>query len=149
MQKTNILVVCGPTASGKTDLALHLAGAFGGEMLGADSMQVYKGLPVGTAALTQELAKGVPQHLVGFLPPETPYSVADYVADAGACIKAIATRGRLPVVCGGTGLYISSLVQGTDFTKEKADPGLRESLLQKLQRLVAPALLEELAQKDP
>lgn len=149
MQKTNILVVCGPTASGKTDLALHLAEAFGGEMIGADSMQVYKGLPVGTAALTQNLAKGVPQHLVGFLPPENPYSVAEYVADAGACIQAVAARGRLPVVCGGTGLYISSLVQGTIFTKEKVSPGLRESLQQKLQQLGSAALLGELAEKDP
>lgn len=117
-------MICGPTATGKTALSVALAKLLDGEVVSADSMQIYKGLRVGTAQATPEEMKGVPHHLVGFLPPEERFSVADYVRHAGECIAQITARGRVPIVVGGTGLYISSLVNGIDFTPDKADPAV-------------------------
>ncbi len=148
-ERCKIVVVCGPTATGKSDLALGLARAFSGEMVGADSMQVYAGLTVGTAALTAEMAGGVPQHLVGFLPPEQVFSVADYVRAAHEAIKEICARGRLPVVCGGTGLYIESLVKGLSFTEEKVPPETRAALAAEWEQAGGAAMLEKLAALDP
>ena len=126
--KADIIVICGPTATGKTALSVALAKLLDGEVVSADSMQIYKGLRVGTAQATPEEMKGVPHHLVGFLPPEERFSVADYVRHAGECIAQITARGRVPIVAGGTGLYISSLVNGIDFTPDKADPAVRARL---------------------
>lgn len=143
-----IIVVCGPTASGKTALAVALAKHFGGEMLGADSMQIYRGLTIGTAAITPQEAEGIPQHLVGFVAPERRYSVADYVADAHAAIAKILAKGALPVVCGGTGLYITSLLQGLAYQPDNANAALRQQLLQMWQLDNGDTLRATLAQKD-
>lgn len=146
---TKVLVVCGPTASGKTELALSLSHLFGGEMVCADSMQIYKGLPIGTAALMPEDAEGIPQHLTAFLPPEVSFSVADYVQAAQKAIADIDNRGKLPVVCGGTGLYIESLATGRVFTPHKPPEELRQSLQEELLQHGPEHMLQRLAQTDP
>lgn len=149
MKRPKILVIGGPTATGKTALSVALARMLDGEVVGADSMQVYRGLTVGTAAPTEGEMQGVPHHLIGFLPPETPFSVADYVALAAGCIADICGRGRVPIVVGGTGLYLSSLVDGLRFAGEKADPALRAALQKRLEEEGAGALYEELRRIDP
>ena len=147
--KADIIVICGPTATGKTALSVALAKLLDGEVVSADSMQIYKGLRVGTAQATPEEMKGVPHHLVGFLPPEERFSVADYVRHAGECIAQITARGRVPIVAGGTGLYISSLVNGIDFTPAKADPAVRARLETELMEQGVGPLYARLQQVDP
>lgn len=110
-----IIVVAGPTASGKTALAVELASLYNGEVVSADSMQIYKGLSVATAKPTQQEMKGVPHHLIDFLEPHQTFSVADYVKLARECIDDIRSRGKMPIICGGTGLYISSLIDNVRF----------------------------------
>ena len=147
--KADIIVICGPTATGKTALSVALAKLLDGEVVSADSMQIYKGLRVGTAQAAPEEMKGVPHHLVGFLPPEERFSVADYVRHAGECIAQITARGRVPIVAGGTGLYISSLVNGIDFTPDKADPAVRARLETELTEQGIGPLYARLQQVDP
>ena len=115
LSKPRVVAVGGPTASGKTALSVALARAFDGEIINADSMQIYKNLDVGTAKPSAEERQGIPHYLLDFLPPETPYSVADFTAAADPLIRDITARGRLPLVVGGTGLYLESLIRGTDF----------------------------------
>ncbi len=143
------VVVCGPTATGKTAVALRLARRLGGEVVSADSMQVYRGLPVGTAAVSPAEADGIPVHLSGFLAPEVPYSVAQWLEDATKIIEDIAARNIVPVVCGGTGLYIQSLVRGIAFTSEQKDEALRKSLEEAYDAEGGAALLAKLAENDP
>ncbi len=147
--KTKIVVVCGPTATGKTDLAFALCRKFGGELVGADSMQIYKGLPIGTAAPSAADFADIPRHLVACLSPRQAFSVADYVELAGMVIQKIAEKGKLPVVCGGTGLYIDSLVKGISFTDENADATEIAKLEEELKNQGGAALLERLAVLDP
>lgn len=147
--KVRLLAVCGPTASGKTALAVALARQLDGEVVSADSMQIYRGLTVGTAAPTDAERQGVPHHLIGFVPPEQAFSVADYVAAAAACIADIAARGKTPIVAGGTGLYLSSLLEGIRFTGEKADPQVRRELQARLEKEGIAPLYEQLRAVDP
>lgn len=142
-------VIAGPTASGKTALAVRMAQRFGGEVVSADSMQVYDTLRIGTARPTPEETAGVPHHLQGCVPLSAPYSVAQYVKDASAAVEDIAARDKLPVLCGGTGLYISSFLDNLAFTEEAGDPALRESLRQKAEAQGGRALLDELREFDP
>lgn len=142
-------VIAGPTASGKTALAVRLAQRFGGEVISADSMQVYDTLRIGTARPAPEETMGVPHHLQGCVPLSAPYSVAQYVKDAAAAVEDIAARGKLPVLCGGTGLYISSFLDNLTFTEEAGDPALREALRQKAGQAGGQALLDELRAFDP
>lgn len=144
-----IIVVCGPTATGKTKLVAALCRALGGEMVGADSMQVYEGLPIGTAAPRPEELGDVPAHLIGFLPPETSFSVADYLARAVPVAEDIIRRNAVPVFCGGTGLYISALVNGISFTEEKPSPERRAALYTQWERQGPDAMLARLAALDP
>lgn len=148
-EKIPLLVICGPTASGKTRLAVDLALAYDGEVVSADSMQIYKELSVITAKVTPEEMRGVPHHLVDFLPPEKSFSVADYVQAAGAAIADIHARGKLPIVCGGTGLYISSLVKNVQFDDTGADHELRRELETFAQEHGKHALWERLNTIDP
>lgn len=148
MDNNRIVVVCGPTATGKTDLAIALCRAYNGVMVGADSMQIYEGLPIGTAALRSDEAADVKRHLIGFLPPSATYSVADYLSEARRVIKTIHAQRRLPVICGGTGLYIQSLVEGVQFHKERPG-GERERLEASWRSDGGKELLARLHRKDP
>lgn len=148
-QKIPVAVVCGPTASGKTALAVELALRFGGEVISADSMQIYRDLPVGTAQPSQEEMRGVPHHLIGFCGWDTPFSVADYLKLAARCIQEIRARGRLPVLAGGTGLYLSSLLHNLSLAREPRDDVLRQKLEQRARQEGGAALLEELRAFDP
>ena len=147
--KPNILVICGPTASGKTALAVELALRFGGEVVSADSMQVYRRMDIGTAKPTAEEMRGVPHHMIDVADPEENYSVARYVAQAVPIVDGILARGKLPIVAGGTGLYIDSLVAGRQFAPFEADSGLRRELQLKAKSEGLPALYAQLQRLDP
>lgn len=149
LSKSRVIAVGGPTASGKTALSVGLAKAFGGEIINADSMQIYKNLDVGTAKPSIEERQGVPHYLLDFLPPETPYSVADFTAAADPLIQEITARGKLPLVVGGTGLYITSLLNGMAFAPEKTDPAVRARLQERAEAEGNAALYAELQSIDP
>ena len=129
-KKITILAVVGPTASGKTALAIALAKRYGGEIVSCDSMQIYRDMNVGTAKPTLEERDGVPHHLMDCVPPENSFSVADYVREASAVIREIDGRGRLPILCGGTGLYLDSLLRGGVYEEAEGDPLVRAELLE-------------------
>ena len=149
MSKPRVVAVGGPTASGKTALSVALARAFDGEIINADSMQIYKNLDVGTAKPSAEERQGIPHYLLDFLSPETPYSVADFTAAADPLIRDITARGRLPLVVGGTGLYITSLLSGMAFAPEKTDPAIRARLQARADTEGGAALYAELQRIDP
>ncbi len=128
MVRIPLLVVCGPTATGKTELAVSLAERLDGEVIGADSMQIYKGFDIAVAMPSKEEKRGVPHHMQGFLKPCEAFSVADYTHMAKETIIEVANRGKLPVLCGGTGLYISSLADDIRFEKIETDCEVREKL---------------------
>ena len=142
-----ILVLCGPTASGKTALGVELALLTGGEVVSADSMQLYRGMDIGTAKPTAEEMRGVPHHMLDVAGPEEDYSVARYVREASACVDRILSRGKLPILVGGTGLYIDNLVAGREFA---AFSGLwREELQARARAEGLPALYRQLQEVDP
>ncbi len=147
--KPNILVICGPTASGKTALAAELALRFRGEVVSADSMQVYRRMDIGTAKPTEEEKRGVPHHMIDVAEPGENYSVARYVAEAVPVVDDILARGRLPIVAGGTGLYIDHLIAGRRFAPFEADSGLRAELQARAGTEGLPALYARLQQADP
>ena len=149
LSKPRVVAVGGPTASGKTALSVALARAFDGEIINADSMQIYKNLDVGTAKPSEEERQGIPHYLLDFLSPETPYSVADFTAAADPLIRDITARGRLPLVVGGTGLYITSLLSGMAFAPEKTDPAIRARLQARADTEGGAALYAELQRVDP
>ncbi|MEE0266225.1 MAG: tRNA (adenosine(37)-N6)-dimethylallyltransferase MiaA [Acutalibacteraceae bacterium] len=146
--KIPLIVVCGPTASGKTSLGIAIAKHFNGEIISADSMQIYKGMDIATAKPTKEEQQQVPHHLIDYVEPTTAYSVADYVKTAHDKIKEVYSKGKVPVMVGGTGLYIDSLVNNVEFTEADVDNDLREKLHNRLQTEGAEVLLEELRQFD-
>lgn len=148
MKKTlpKILVVCGPTAVGKSDLAVELALRFDGEVVSADSRQVYKGLDIGAGKITKAEMKGVPHHLLDVADPrKARYTAEDFRRDGHAAIADILNRGKLPIVCGGTGFYIDALVNGVRFPDVPPNLALRKKLAAK----PLPALIKQLAQLDP
>ena len=144
-----ILVICGPTASGKTALAVELALRHHGEVVSADSMQIYRGMDIGTAKPTREEMRGVPHHMLDVADPEEDFSVARYVDMAAKCVDDILSRGRLPILAGGTGLYIDSLLSGRTFAPFQPDSPLRGQLEEQLRREGGAAMLSRLAQVDP
>ena len=148
-RKIPVTVICGPTACGKTAAAIELAVKSGAEIVSADSMQIYKGLDIGTAKPTAAELAAVPHHLVGFLDPQARYSVADYVEDAARVIADIDSRGKKVVVAGGTGLYISSLINGISFDGVAYDEKIREELYKRLDTEGIDALYNELCRSDP
>jgi len=131
MDKTKIIVVAGPTASGKTGLGIEIAKAVNGEIISADSMQVYKGMPVATAAPTAQERQSVRHHLTEFLDLEQSYSVSDFCDAAREMIRELSAKGKTPVIVGGTGLFIDSLADNIKFTQTQADRQLRAELLEK------------------
>ena len=148
MQKIPLIAVVGPTASGKTKLGIELAKAFNGEVVSADSMQVYKGISIASAAPTAEETCGIPHHLVEFLELGREFSVADYVNLAKEKINEIYIRGKTPILVGGTGLYVNSLIDGIDFSSENYDKEIRSHLEKEMEDLGAEALLQRLAEVD-
>lgn len=147
--KIPLLVIAGPTASGKTALAVEMAKIYNGEVISADSMQIYKGLNIATAKPTADEMQGIPHHLIDFLEPDEPFSVADYVALAGQKIREVRERGKLPIICGGTGLYISSLVDNIIFDDTGSDPAIRTRLEKQAKDEGAHALWLKLKKIDP
>ena len=115
MKKPLVVVVVGPTASGKTSLAIEIAKKYDGEIVSADSMQIYENMDIATAKPTEEEMAEVKHHLIGFIGCDEEYSVAMYKKDATEAIKRILSEGKLPVICGGTGLYIDTLIKNTTF----------------------------------
>ena len=144
-----IVVVTGPTATGKTRLAVALAKDFDGEIVSADSMQVYRRMDIGTAKVTPAEAQGVPHRMIDVAEPYESYSVARYVREASACVDDILARGKLPILAGGTNLYIDSLVSGRDFAENEGDNALRERLGAEYDESGGEAMLERLRGFDP
>lgn len=144
-----VIVICGPTASGKTALAVELAKIYGGEVISADSMQIYTDMDIASAKPTPEEQQGIPHHLVGFLDPSESFSVADYVGLCDKCVRDILTRRKTPIICGGTGLYISSFVDNLTFDDSGQDFAFREEMRAFAEENGNAALLEKLREVDP
>jgi len=144
-----IVVICGPTASGKTALSVALAKIFDGEVVSADSMRIYRRMDIGTAKPTLAEREGVPHHMLDVAEPGEPYSVSRYVQEATACVEDILARGKLPIICGGTGLYIDGLIRGTDYQPAGTDNGIREQLEAEWETAGAEAMMARLAAVDP
>ena len=144
-----VLCVVGPTATGKTKMGVALAKRFDGEVVSVDSMQLYRGMTIGTAAPTQEEMEGIPHHMVAVADPAESWSAARYVHAADACVQDILGRGRLPVLVGGTGLYLDALIRGTDFAAGSQGTELRQQLQRRARQEGVETLLEELRRIDP
>ena len=149
MSKTKVIAVVGPTASGKSALAVEICRRFGGEVISADSMQIYKHMSIATAKPDEAEMNGIRHHLIDFLEPDEACSVGRFVADAKAAIARIIGGGRLPVICGGTGLYIDSLLNGIEFTDESADMSVRKELKELYEQEGLDYLLNILSGIDP
>ena len=148
-KKIKIAAIVGPTASGKTALAIALAQELDGEIISCDSMQIYRGMDVGTAKPNAEELAAVPHHLIDILPPDAPYSCSDFVRDAEAAIEDITSRGKLPILCGGTGLYLDRLLRGGTEDCAASNDDLRRELWDIAEREGADALHKRLAELDP
>ena len=146
--KIDVLAVVGPTASGKTKLSVELAKALNGEIVSADSMQIYKGMDIGTAKPTFEEMQGIPHHLMGFLDSKENFSVAIYVEMAHKIIADIHSKGKLPIVTGGTGLYVDSLLNSIKFFDNTSDDSIREKYSKLLEEKGLDFLLEKLKKID-
>ncbi len=145
MSRNKIIVILGPTATGKSDLGVVLAKRFKGEVISADSRQVYKGLDIGSGKITKREMKGVPHHMLDVASPRARYAASRYAKDSMRAVKSIITKNKLPIVVGGTGLYIDTLVCGTVFPEVAPNPALRK----KLEKKSAAALFALLKKKDP
>ncbi|HZJ77740.1 MAG TPA: tRNA (adenosine(37)-N6)-dimethylallyltransferase MiaA [Clostridia bacterium] len=146
--KIPLVVIAGPTASGKTKLAVDICKKLNGEVVSADSMQIYKGMNIATAKPTLDEMHGIKHHMIDFLETDKKYSVAQYCEQATKCIEKIHQKGKLPVLAGGTGLYINSLVENIQFVESKTDYSLREKLREKADSQGAQVLLDELDKID-
>ncbi len=149
MEKIPVIAVVGPTASGKTSLAVEIAKRYNGEVISADSMQIYKGMDIATAKPSVEEMQGIRHHLIDFVSPYEKYSVARYIEDATKVIEAICSRGKLPVLCGGTGLYAESFLNNIRFEEEPDNAQMRMQLTARLEKEGAEKLLNELKEIDP
>ena len=128
MKRIKIISVVGPTASGKTALSIEIAKKYNGEIISADSMQIYRGMDIATAKPTKEEMQGMVHHLIDNVNPEDEYSVAQYVKDARNTILDIDSRGKTPILVGGTGLYVNSLLDNVQFSESPVDEELRQKL---------------------
>ena len=149
MKKNPIVAVVGPTASGKTALAVEIAKELGGEIISADSMQIYRNMDIATAKPTDEEKQGIPHHLMDFLEPSESFSVARFCALAKEAIKDITARGRLPIIAGGTGLYVDALLGDMRFEEQEEDPALRAEITAQLEEKGIDAMLDEIRSFDP
>ena len=149
MNRIPVIAVVGPTASGKSDLAVEICLRCNGEAVSADSMQIYKGLDISTAKPSEEEKKGIPHHMMDFLDNTKSFSVAEYQQLAVECIRDIHSRGKLPVIVGGTGLYIDTLLNNIQLTEDSFDEKVRENLLSRVEKEGVESLLAELQKIDP
>ena len=148
-KKIPLLVVVGPTASGKTSLGVRLAKTLSGEVISADSMQIYRDMPIASAVPTPEEKEGVPHHLMEFLDAGEEFSVADYVNCAREKIIEINSRDKLPILVGGTGLYVNSIVDNIEFGAQQTSACVREKLENEMEKIGAEAMLARLEEIDP
>jgi tRNA dimethylallyltransferase len=139
--KPTVVVIVGPTASGKTAISIELAKKINGEIVSSDSMQIYKDMDIGTAKVTKEEAQGIKHYLVDFVSPDKRYTVSDFKKDAENAIEEILAKGKTPIVVGGTGLYVNSLIYGIEYQDMKFDEEYRKELMEKAE---IPEKLEEL-----
>jgi len=149
MNKIKVLIITGATAIGKSEIAIEIAKRLGGEIVSADSMQVYKGMDVGTAKPSINDVREVPHHLIDIAAPDEEFSVAEYQQKARKEIADISNRGNLPILVGGSGLYIRAVIDRFEFPPGTLDSSIRKRLEEELQRLGAPALHERLRGLDP
>ena len=149
MKKIPVIAVVGPTASGKTSLSIEIAKHFNGQVVSADSMQIYEKMNIATAKPTDDEMQGISHHLIGFQPIDKKFSVAEYVTLAKECIEKIHNEGDLPIVAGGTGLYVDSLLQNIKFSKEESNTEIREELTEMFDQKGAEFMLEWLREIDP
>jgi tRNA dimethylallyltransferase len=148
-EKIKIVAVTGPTASGKTSLAIELAKRLDGEIISCDSMQIYRGMDIGTAKPTKDELAAVPHHLIDILPADAPYSCSDYVKDAERAVNDIVSRGKLPIFCGGTGLYLDRFLKGGNDDGAACDEKIREELKRFYEEKGVDALYDKLLELDP
>ena len=149
MEKRPLVILTGPTAAGKTALSIALARRFDGEIISADSMQVYRGMDIGSAKIRPEEMQGVPHHLIDIREPEEAFSVADFVEEARRAAEGIYARGHLPILVGGTGFYIQAFLKNIDFSEGEEDPALRAQLSALAEKEGAEALHARLRAVDP
>lgn len=149
MQKEKVIVICGPTASGKTALSIELAKKIDGEVVSCDSMQIYKDMDIGTAKPTKEEMQGIKHYLIDFVSPDERYSVADYKKDAKKAIKEILEKEKTPIVVGGTGLYIDSLIYEIEYQDIKFDETYRKALEKQAEKNGLDMLYEKAKKIDP
>ena len=149
MAQPKILCVVGPTACGKTKMGILLAKQYNGEVVSVDSMQIYRGMTIGTAAPTEEEMDGVPHHMVAIADPEENWSVARFVEEADKCIEDILSRGKFPILVGGTGLYLDAIIAGRTFAKGEAGGEIRAALEKQLAEEGIEPILAQLRAVDP
>ena len=149
IEMSKVIIIAGPTASGKTSLAIDICKKFNGEVISADSMQIYKGMDIATAKPSEQEKDGIPHHLIDILDPSEPFSVSQFKELCDRAIADVVSRGKLPVVAGGTGLYIDSLVNNTLFGEFSGDEEYRELLRTRAETEGTEALWNELSQVDP
>ena len=149
MHKPKVIVICGPTASGKTALSIELAKKVNGEIISSDSMQIYKNMNIGTAKPSKEEMQGIPHHLQDFVEPNQRYSVAEFKKDAEIAIETILAKGKTPIVVGGTGLYVDSLIYGIEYQDIELDEKYRNELEQRATNEGLLKLYEEAQKIDP
>ena len=149
MQKDKVIVICGPTASGKTALSIELAKKVNGEIISCDSMQIYKDMNIGTAKPTIEEMQGIKHYLLDFVSPNERYSVADFKKDAKNAIKEILSKGKVPIIVGGTGLYLDSLIYEIEYQNIEFDENYRKELEQEVEEKGLEELYEQAKKIDP
>ena len=149
LQQAEVVAIVGPTASGKTALSIELAKKYNGEIINGDSMQIYEGLDIGTAKITEEEMEGIPHHLLSFLEPTESFSVADYQKLVRAKIAEIQSRHKFPIIVGGSGLYVQAVLYDFQFTEEKVDEAARKAYYDELAKLGPEAMHDKLKQLDP
>ena len=149
IRQAEVIAIVGPTASGKTALSIELAKKYNGEIINGDSMQVYQGLDIGTAKITEEEMEGVPHHLLSFKEPTEAFSVADYQRLVRAKIAEIRAQGKLPIIVGGSGLYVQAVLYDFQFTEEQVDEVARKAYYEELEKLGPDAMHAKLKKLDP
>ena len=149
MNKPTVIVIGGPTASGKSKLAVELAKRINGEIISADSMQIYKEMNIGTAKVTEDEMQGIKHYMLNVINPDERYSVSAYKKMAEECIEQILEKGKTPIICGGTGLYIDCLIYGIEFIDEKIDEEYRNQLNETAEKEGLEKLYEEALKIDP